>query len=268
MEKKVIIEPTAYQQPAHQTEPTAKQKAKETTFSIGQIMQREPSATRNAPVPVKAEIRRKLLQIGYDEAHLYDALLIKYRNIMAERWGDAFSISPNVSRTISVVARWFTSEAAIKPNLFITGTVGTGKTTLARTIAGTIGIISGNQLQAFRIGSSYVAATQLRDFHADGRLAEFKYRDLMVVDDIGSEEMAVVKDYGNDINLFADIIFTRYDRALPTVITSNLSMADLAARYGTTEAGRDRLADRLRETCYLLAMNEAFRTDNAKIKMV
>ncbi|MBO4601603.1 MAG: ATP-binding protein [Salinivirgaceae bacterium] len=268
MEKKVIIEPTAFQQTAVNTKPAATKQKAETTFSIGQIMEREPSATRNAPAPVKASIRRKLLEIGYDEPHLYDALLIKYRNIMAERWGDTFTISANVSRTINVVARWFTSEAAIKPNLYVVGAVGTGKTTLARAIAGTIGTISAAQLQTLRISGSYIAATQLREYHADGRLDEFKYRDLMVLDDMGSEEMAIIKDYGNDINLFADIIFTRYDRALPTIITSNLSMPDLAARYGTTEAGRDRLADRLRETCYLLAMNEAFRTENAKVKIV
>ena len=264
MEKKVIIEPTAYQQTAVNTKPAATKQKAETTFSIGQIMEREPSATRSVPVPMKAAIQRKLLAIGYDEPHLYDARLIKYRNVMAERWGGNVAIADAVRPIINTVARFFTSEKAVKPSMLITGGVGTGKTTLARTIAGAIGIISAAQLNPLRISGCYVAANQLREYHTDGRLDEFKYRDLMVLDDVGSEEMTVIKDYGNEINLFADIIFTRYDRALPTIITSNLNLEAIAARYSTSEAGHDRLADRLNEMCYILSMREAFRAENAK----
>jgi len=50
-----------------------------------------------------------------------------------------------------------------------------------------------------------------------------------------------VKAWGNEISPVMDLIYSRYDTLRPTIITSNLSLAEMRKFYG------ERVGDRMQE---------------------
>ncbi len=72
-------------------------------------------------------------------------------------------------------------------------------------------------------------------------------------DDLGTENN--LKYYGNECNVMAEIILSRYDlfvsRKLQTHITTNLSASEIEKQYG------NRVRSRLRELCNLVAFDNS-----------
>ena len=67
---------------------------------------------------------------------------------------------------------------------------------------------------------------------------------LLVIDDFGAESDRNSKSWL--VEKMESIIGDRYDRMLPTIITTNLTKDEIKARYN------ERIYDRLRDTCDLL----------------
>lgn len=63
---------------------------------------------------------------------------------------------------------------------------------------------------------------------------------MLFIDDIGTEP-ASIKSWGNEISPVTELLYSRYDRQLFTIITSNLNDKELEERYGL------RIADRMAE---------------------
>jgi DNA replication protein DnaC len=78
------------------------------------------------------------------------------------------------------------------------------------------------------------------------------------IDELGIEPVEV-QDYGNIITPSSDVLAYRYDRRLPTFVTTNLAQdkrdgETLRMRYG------DRLADRFNEMFYVIGFyNQSYR---------
>lgn len=86
-------------------------------------------------------------------------------------------------------------------------------------------------------------------FHMDRVLAN---RGVIIIDDLGVEKASEwVKE------TFYRIINKRYDEVLPTIITSNLSLDELADRLG------DRVASRITESCDIIKLEG----DDRRIKL-
>lgn len=62
---------------------------------------------------------------------------------------------------------------------------------------------------------------------------EAKYRRLLVIDDLGKEPPDP-----RCLQLLGEVVSARYDRKEPTVITTELGVAEISARYGLYFAGR------------------------------
>lgn len=76
---------------------------------------------------------------------------------------------------------------------------------------------------------------------------------VLALEDIGREPMEVV-DFGNIINPIVDCFEYRYNEQLPTIITTNLTPAELREKYGA------RIADRFNEMMNVVVFNdESFR---------
>ena len=85
------------------------------------------------------------------------------------------------------------------------------------------------------------------------RMQIFKTTELLHIDDVGTEP-ASVKVWGNEVSPLVEILYSRYDKLLYTVITSNLSDEDILPRYGV------RIADRFREMFDFLSFdNKSYR---------
>ena len=167
---------------------------------------------------------------------LEKVLLENYVSIVSARGRkfikDEFTLS-NIHR----VAEWLKNDS--KDGLLLYGTVGTGKTTLMRSL---YQVLHDDFNRRVDIGS----ASQLVELfqHRDIDSYPFEYEknvDFLFIDDAGVEP-----DYcciwGTEYEPMRDLLAYRYDARKHTVISSNLGDEELALKYGI------RIFDRMIET--------------------
>lgn len=127
---------------------------------------------------------------------------------------------------LAKVARWMKED---RGSLLLMGGVGTGKTTIASALCRCwCDILTTPAMQACDL-----IADRLKTDEGYKYEVAF-HKGLLVLDDLGTEG----KVYGEEALPF--IIYRRYERNLPTIITTNYDSKRIAERYG------ERIADRLR----------------------
>lgn len=128
--------------------------------------------------------------------------------------------------------------------LFLTGTVGSGKTYLACAIAKEL-VIQGKNIRFKSVPELF---EDIRgSFNGKGTEYEiinrFSKTNYLIIDDLGTEK---VSDFTLD-RLYL-IIDHRYSDELPTIITSNLTLNDIKNKI------HDRIASRISEMCQTIIM--------------
>lgn len=128
--------------------------------------------------------------------------------------------------------------------LLLSGTVGTGKTHLSFAV--------GRQLAAkgfwpYRKSFVDVCLAIKRSWRAEiseeNRIKEPLLKDSpIILDDLGAEAREKTEQ-GWISELLFEIVQTRYEQELPTIITTNLTLGELSQRYG------ERTASRISEMC-------------------
>ena len=140
---------------------------------------------------------------------------------------------------IAKAAKWLTGD--YKPGLLLYGGVGNGKTTLAKAICKTIGILYDSDYSNERKGVCRISALEVAKCASDPEsFTRLRNQEMLFIDDIGTEP-ASIKSWGNEISPVTELLYSRYDRQLFTIITSNLNDKELEERYGL------RIADRMAE---------------------
>jgi len=127
------------------------------------------------------------------------------------------------------------------PKAFLlVGAVGVGKSQAA--VWAAAGLLSERRI----CRAVFLPAADLRAFMEDrASRALLREADLLVFDDLGREPGDPAT-----LSLVEVLVCERYDRDLPVIFTANLSLADLARRYG------ERVADRLREWAWRKVIRE------------
>lgn len=145
-----------------------------------------------------------------------------FLNIMARLCGRELEQQEDLKR----VWRWMTGG---RESLLLMGNVGTGKSTIAKALCH----CWSDFLTIAKYCQCDVIADRIRQDESYKYDVAF-HKGLLVLDDLGTE----VKVFGEEAMPF--IIYRRYERNLPTVITTNYDSNRILERYG------ERIADRLR----------------------
>lgn len=190
------------------------------------------------------------------------AMLRECYRFQVENRGYSYQEDEATRQHLTMAARWLVGES-MKPGLFMYGTPGCGKTTLARAISQLINTIYHSDISFERKGVSFIPASALTEAAKGEKqelLADLKNTELLCIDDVGTEP-ASLKVWGNEVSPLVDLLYHRYDRQLFTIITSNLEGdEDIAKRYGV------RVADRFVEMFDLIGFdNSSYRLRLTKL---
>ena len=131
--------------------------------------------------------------------------------------------------------------------IFLKGPVGTGKTTLAVAVL-RAALEAGYRVQMVRLSSLLDTLFTLRALNTE-EWARYERRcrevDFLLLDDLGSEWTGSEAWVHTKVD---SIISERYDRQLPTLLTSNLTRNELKGKYA------ERIIDRLRDASIVITL--------------
>lgn len=209
---------------------------------ISQLM----SAIRsNLNSPIRFEVVPKLPIPFKDlaEDDLVNALNLSYRKMVEQRGNHFEDISgAEISRKIKGAVAWMKAPSR-RSCLLLQGVAGTGKTTLLWAIYSMFSLTNSAML--------YTSAQKLFDYYTllvsgtSVLFNEYKTERRLFIDDLGAEPTRCLY-YGVEYLPIQDVLTYRYERQLPTIITTNLSDSMIRDRYG------ERISDRFAEMCTIL----------------
>lgn len=171
---------------------------------------------------------------------LTDLLTKAYSFQVRKRNGEC-EITPDLGKKINASANWLISGQ--KPGLLLFGSVGSGKTTLARAMVQVVNYLYYAVWSMDRKEVAEVSATKLTKLLTSGEkdgeemFERYKTKEMLFIDDLGLEP-AMVKNFGNEILPIVELLYFRHDRMLFTICTSNLDMNDFEQKYGKRIASR------------------------------
>lgn len=153
-----------------------------------------------------------------------------------------FESSPLPQSLVQIAIDWIAGRPAeTGTNLIILGSIGTGKTGVA--VAALYGLHeSGVQPLRFQTTSSLIDA--MKPGGDEAVLIACQKAAVLVLDDLGTTRGT---DFEQD-RLFA-LLNARYEDERPTIVTSNVTIQDLAKSIG------DRVVSRLTESCAVLSVD-------------
>jgi len=178
--------------------------------------------------------------------------------------GKTFHIPENERGIIFGMLAWFLEDELVAEKMgidltkgiLLSGPIGCGKTTLFRLMQGfpikikNFRMISTRQVVSEFMQSGYEVLEKYSrgNYNHDGRSPK-----AYCFDDLGTETAS--KYFGNDCNVMAEILLTRYDlfkeKGIITHITTNLSATEIESQYG------NRLRSRMREMFNLFGYEES-----------
>ena len=174
---------------------------------------------------------------------LVEALSQIYRKAVESRGIEFQDITDaEVGAKIQKVAEWMMGNP-VRSGLLFQGTIGSGKTTLMYAMYGLY--------KQFASPVIYTTACELHNqfkhqLEKDAsRYEEFLKAKYLFLDELGSEPERC-QSYGTDYTPVQNLISYRYDRKLPTIVTTNLADDKILDRYGP------RMMDRINEMFSIL----------------
>lgn len=176
----------------------------------------------------------------YSPEDVREMLLMCYKSEVESRMME-FIPDEATNEKVVKTSKWLCS--ANRFGLLLYGSVGSGKTTLARSICTLINVLYGNAYNyEDRKGVVRVSALDLANRVSEDKsyLYDLKHKELLFIDDLGVEP-ETVKCWGNEISPITELLYSRYDNQLFTIATSNLAEEEFGERYGK------RIYDRMEE---------------------
>lgn len=176
--------------------------------------------------------------------------------------GGTFVLDPDTRSHIAEAARWLVNPQST-PGLLLCGLYGNGKSTLAKAISRLIGYVTEHENgYSSRMLMPLRSAKDICRMCVAGEKFKEQYDEydrlfmepMMIIDDLGEEPREVMV-YGMIHTPIIDIIGERYESQRMTIITTNLDVDELKAKYGA------RIYDRFCEMLTTIVFeNDSYRT--------
>ena len=188
-----------------------------------------------------------------------DAMRVLLAGVKAEveRRDKTFIMSETLMTQTEEIAEWLTGDHS-KFGLMLCGGCGNGKTTFVKAfqqILNRMGMKVDNEYSeryAIRIANARDLARVCKEDYDEWR--DISYKRMLAIDDFGTEPLEVM-DYGNILYPMTELLMTRYERHLFTIITTNLTPTEVRQKYG------ERIADRLNDMMgKVIFANSTYRT--------
>ena len=182
----------------------------------------------------------------FDSSLLNDIteILFKHYAILVIKRGMKIRNEKDSYQKCLMCAKWLTDDKR-KASLLLYGLVGSGKSTLLNAIYNTIYEINESKT-LYRAKATKLSEIYENNFEDIEKCMTAKFQ-FVLIDDAGEENLEARKKYSKEtVLLLNEILNARYDKQLPTILTSNLSddnagVNEFKERYG------DRFADRMVE---------------------
>lgn len=216
-------------------------------------------------------IRRALYRLPLNCDDIRQQLTRAYKAEVARRKyeQDKTQETPEIAKMLDRVAQWLHTPTP-KPFLILMGNVGNGKTTTAFAVATLYSTLSEQakaKLKNRGMLSDYekwlwdrleiapiweITTTQEVVLSSTNptKYATLKTAPYLILDELGVEPMNI-KVFGTEVTPIADLLLYRYEKMLPTILTTNLNANEIGERYGP------RIYDRLKEVGEVLWYNGA-----------
>ena len=232
---------------------------------IGRAIDNYGKAAAGAVIP------RKRFCFPIDSQRAADLLKIEYKKGVEAR-NRIFIDDNETAQRVQIAANWLTNPDC-RPWLLLYGLPSTGKTILAQAIQRIAEELKGLfnpqivQEQRCRAAGKYIplneeekrllsmceAAVIVPAFKTARDLAKMavtskaefegaKKCDFLIIDELGEDPVSVW-EWKNEYLPLTEILDYRYRAMLPTIITSNLALNNIAVNYG------DRIEQRMKEMC-------------------
>lgn len=190
--------------------------------------------------------------IGISKELCYELLLSFFKEEVRKR-GCKFVLVQNQILKIWSVSEWLTTPTH-HFGLYLNGITGNGKSTLVAAIRQLMNYLKvddpiSDLSYSPYVGILKVGAKELYDlFETDrNKYSRCKETFVLAIDDFGTEERDLFL-FGNHYTPVEDLLCYRYERMLPTIITTNFPSDFVRQKYG------DRLADRFSEMMEIVTM--------------
>jgi DNA replication protein DnaC len=175
-------------------------------------------------------------------------MLLGFYRARVEQRQMCFTCDYYVESNLHAMADILTRESHQRFGIMLSGLFGNGKTTMLQTLADIIAYLDNaglidrsgwdGKVELTILSARHIASTARADtpgaFDAICRLG------LLAIDDLGTEP-ADVMAYGNICSPITELLEYRYDKRLPTLISTNLTPPMITQRYS------ERVGDRLKE---------------------
>lgn len=221
---------------------TTDKQAQQTKQTRGQWIEAAITKYRTENIPTLTNFSLEAV-----EGELQDVLTKFYVN----ESNTQIAIDDYTKQQVAKVARYLNGGSQ-RWGLRLMGTVGNGKTTMARSIYHTIRFMGGYRL-AKQFGCLFYKATDIVKMVSSKNTERFngcKRTDVLIIDDLGQEATEVL-NYGNANAPIIEIIMERYEAHKLTIVTSNLNNEDMLKKYG------ERITDRMTQMFATLIYDHA-----------
>ena len=199
------------------------------------------------------------IEMSYDYKKVVSFLIETAEKHLSKK----FQIPKNEQGIIFAILAWFLEDELVakemnidlKKGILLTGPIGCGKTTLLKlmqkipTNRKNFGVYATRQIVSEFMQTGFET---IEKYSSGNLYNETRQMRSICFDDLGAETTS--KYFGNDCNVMAEILLTRYDlykdKGLITHITTNLTAGEIESIYG------NRLRSRMREMFNLFGYDE------------